>query len=409
MLMNNDLTTVAPTTEPEQKACAAGLRAAIISDLLEEQWPSMDLVADMLTESLRAQPAEAVVPTQIRPAMRWRLSRTPLLKNQRVVVNADRLLNRFVDYPRWLRGRAQDFDLFHVVDHSYSQVIHVLPRDRTVVTCHDLDTFRCLLDPAHEERPQWFRAMARKTLDGFRLAAHVITVSQATCDQLLSHGLFAAECVSVIPNGVHPSCSALPNPPADAIAAELIPDFCSGAWLLSVGNTLPRKRLDVLLRVFASVRRELPELRLLRVGGFTPNQIELIQELQLGNAVVTLPFLERDVLAAVYRRATLLLHTAEAEGFGLPVIEAMACGCPVVASDLAVLREVGGSAASYCPVADVAAWHQTLITLLEECLQRPSSWELRRMQGINWASRFSWAENARQTAGIYRKVMENAK
>jgi glycosyltransferase involved in cell wall biosynthesis len=327
----------------------------------------------------------------------------------RAVLNGDRLLNRFVDYPRWLRGRTQDFELFHVVDHSYSQLIHVLPCERTVVTCHDLDTFRCLLDPEHEDRPRWFRAMVRKILDGFRQAAHVITVSQSTCDQLLRHGLFAPEHVSVIPNGVHPSCSASPNSRADALAAELIPDLGNRVWLLSVGNTLPRKRLDVLLRVFASLHGELPEARLLRVGGFTSAQIELIQELQLGDAVVKLPFLERDVLAAVYRRGTLLLHTAEAEGFGLPVIEAMACGCPVVASDLAVLREVGGPAASYCPVADIAAWHQTLMPLLNERLQLPGSWELRRQQGIAWARRFSWAENARQTAGLYRKVMENAK
>jgi glycosyltransferase involved in cell wall biosynthesis len=315
-----------------------------------------------------------------------------------------------VDYPRWLRGRTQDFEVFHVVDHSYSQVIHVLPPDRTVVTCHDLDTFRCLLDAEHEDRPRWFRAMVQKILNGFCQAAHVITVSQATCDQLLSYGLFAPERISVIPNGVHPSCSATPHPEADAIAADLIPDGRkSVAWLLSVGNTLPRKRLDVLLRVFAKVHRELPETRLLRVGGFTPAQMELIEELQLGDAVVNLQFLDRDVLAAVYRRAALLLHTAEAEGFGLPLIEALACGCPVVASDLPVLREVGGPAASYSPVADIEAWQQTLIPLLNERLQQPGSWELRRQKGINWARRFSWAENARQTASIYRKVMENAK
>ena len=405
------LTSNVVTAMPEYAPAAppAPLRVAIVSDFLEEQWPSMDLVADMVTESFENQPAYGVAPTQLRPGMRRRLSSTPWLREQRGALNADRLWNRFVDYPRWLRARAQDFEIFHVVDHSYSQVIHVLPRERTVVTCHDLDTFRCLLDPEREARPSWFRAMVQKILDGFQKAAHVITVSQATCDELLSHGLFAAECVSVIPNGVHPSCSALPNPHADAIASRLIHDIGSGAWLLSVGNTLPRKRLDVLLRVFASVHRELPEARLLRVGGFTPDQLKLIEEFQLGDAIVTLPFLERDILAAVYRRGTLLLHTADAEGFGLPLIEAMACGCPVVASDLPVLREVGGPGASYCKVADIEAWHQTLLPLLEERLQRPSAWELRRQEGINWASRFSWAENARQTAEIYRKVMEKAK
>ncbi len=411
IMLTNDAATpvVSRPAGYEQVARELPLRVAIVSDLLEEQWPSMDLVADMLTQSFQTRPAYAVAPTQIRPPMRRRLSKAPLLGNNRAAVNGDRLLNRFVDYPRWLARRAQDFEIFHVVDHSYSQVLRVLPRERTVVTCHDLDTFRCLLDPEHERRPRWFRAMAQNILNGFCQAAHVISVSQATCDQLLRFGLVARERISVIPNGVHPACSPLPNPQADAIAAELVPDLGGGAWLLNVGNTLPRKRLDVLLRVFAGIQRDLPEIRLLRVGGFTAEQWQLIQDLHLMDAVVNLPFLERDVLAAVYRRGTLLLHTAEAEGFGLPVVEAMACGCPVVASDLSVLREVGGPAATYCTIADTEAWQRAVIPLLHERLQHPEAWELRRQQGITWARRFSWPENARQTAVIYRKVLENAK
>jgi glycosyltransferase involved in cell wall biosynthesis len=134
--------------------------------------------------------------------------------------------------------------------------------------------------------------------------------------------------------------------------------------------------------------------------------MKLIRELKLERAVVNLPFLERDVLAAAYRRATLLLHTAEAEGFGLPLIEAMACGCPVVASDLPVLREVGGAATSYCPVADVSAWKCTVLHLLQERLAHPSAWQLRCQEGLSWAARFSWVETARQTAQIYRNVMQ---
>jgi glycosyltransferase involved in cell wall biosynthesis len=158
------------------------------------------------------------------------------------------------------------------------------------------------------------------------------------------------------------------------------------------------------LRVFAEIKREMPEARLVRVGGFTEPQMKLIRELTIESAVVNLPFLERDVLAAVYRRATLLVHTAEAEGFGLPLIEALACGCPVVASDLPVLREVGGEAVSYCGVADVPAWKTSIIQLLQERLEHSRLWELRRQGGLSWATRFSWPENARQTAEIYRKV-----
>ena len=384
---------------------APPLRVAILCDFLEEQWPSMDIVGEMLGRYLSETCSDAVTATQCRPSWRPRISRVPIVRGK-LAANADRLINRFADYPRWLRDKCDDYDLFHLVDHSYAQLLHRLPRGRTVVTCHDLNTFRCVLDPAREVRPRWFRAMARRILDGFRQAAHVIAVSAATRDELLHYGLFPPGRVTVVPNGVHPSCSPLSDPAADAVAASLLPGPRDTVWLLNVGSPVPRKRLDVLLRVFSAIQREIPEVRLLRVGGsFTPAQLQLAAELNVENAVVSLPFLERDVLAAVYRRAALLLHTAEAEGFGLPLIEAMACGRPVVASDIPVLREVGGLATAFCPVADVDGWRDTVVRLLGERMLDKNAWELRRQQGIRHAARFSWSENARQTANIYRKVL----
>ena len=83
-----------------------------------------------------------------------------------------------------------------------------------------------------------------------------------------------------------------------------------------------------------------------------------MRELGFGDAIVVLPALDRSTLAAVYRRCALLLMPSEREGFGLPVLEALACGTPVVASDAPALREVGGYAAAYCPVDDLEAWHR---------------------------------------------------
>ncbi len=392
-----------PVTEQAHRPAA--LRVAVLSDYLEERWPSMDLVSDMLTNFLAAQTAAGIAAVQLRPALRQRLSRIPVVGRARAASNGDRLLNRFVDYPRWLRSRLSSFDLFHLVDHSYSQLVHVLPKGRAVVTCHDLDTFRCLLEPEREPRSRSFRAMSRRILDGFLQAAHVIAVSQATREELLRHKLFPADAITVIPNGVHPACSPKPDPQADALAASYMPE--EAVWLLNVGNTLPRKRVDVLLKVFAAVSREFPEARLLRVGGFTPAHLELIRELKIERVVSHLPYLDRSTLAAVYRRATLLVHTAEAEGFGLPLVEAMACGCPVAASDIPVLREVGGTAASFSALADMDAWRESLAQLLNEKRHQPDQWERRRQRSIAWAARYSWEENARRTADIYRKVMEN--
>ena len=381
-------------------------RIAIVRDLVEENWPSMELVPDMLFEHLNLHHSGEFAATQLCPPMQRYFRRLPLRGGRAFCFNADRLLNRFVNYPRWLHRRAPQFDLFHIIDHSYGQLLHNLPAERTVVTCHDLDTFRCLLDPAKESRPLWFRSMTQRILEGFRKAAHVIAVSGATRDEILRHGLVSPERVTVVHNGVHPSCSRLPDPATDDEAARLLPDDSGGTvWVLNVGSVAPRKRIDTLLRVFAAIRRNIPQARLVRVGGgFTPRQLHLARELNVENAVLVLPSLPRNILAAVYRRATLLLLPSEAEGFGLPLIEALACGCPVVASDIPVLREVGGPAAAYCPLADVDAWKDTALGIIRD--QNAS--ERHPGPGLAYASRFSWEENARQTAAIYKMVLERA-
>jgi len=216
--------------------------------------------------------------------------------------------------------------------------------------------------------------------------------------------------VTVISNGVHPSCSPLADPVADAEFRRLLPiDSSEGGWLLNVGSSMPRKRLDLLLRVLAAVRKEagkkVANVRLLRVGEkLTAEQRQLARQLGVESAVVELGSLSRQALAAAYRWARLLVHTAEAEGFGLPLIEAMACGCQVIASDLPVLREVGGAAATYRAVGDIEGWRDAIV----EALAVADALEERhfdREKAFANAARFSWSENAARTARVYEQVL----
>lgn len=373
-------------------------KLALVCDFLEERWPSMDLFGDMLFERVAVEHAAAFEVEQLRPTLRHRFSRLPGLGCAGLLWNADRFLNRFHDYPVWLKKRADRFDLFHLVDHSYSQLILDLPAERTVVTCHDLDTFKCILEPESDPRPRWFRAMAQRSLNGFLKAAHVICVSSFTRANILRHGLFAAGRITVIPPGVDPVFfSANPEPQAGAGGKM--------KYLLHVGSTIRRKRIDVLLRVFARVVRQLPGLQLMRVGGpLTTEQWRLAEELGIAGQIVQSPHLTKAQLAVVYQQAALALQTSDAEGFGLPVIESMACGCPVVASDIAPLKEAGGTAAEYCPAGDIEGWSETVIRLLGEREMSPEAWELRRLRARQHARGYTWSENANQTISVYQRI-----
>ena len=359
----------------------------------------MDLVGDMILGHLRAGHSGEVAAERVRPPFRRRLGRLG-----RKGHNVDRIWNRFVGYPHALRGLARrgEFDVYHVVDHSYAQLVHELPPGRAVVTCHDLDTFRCLLDPAREPRPRWFRALARRILTGLQQAAAVACISEATRAGLLAHGLVPAERLHLIPYGIAPEHDAAPDPPRDAEVEALLGP-AGPADLLHVGSTIPRKRIDVLLDVFAAVRRARPGARLIRVGGhLEPAQARQAEALGIAGAITSIPFLDRPRLAAVYRRAALVLQPSEAEGFGLPVAEAIACGAAVLASDLPALREAGGSVAAYRPVGDVAAWAEAALGLLDQRAADPGAWQARRDVGLARSAGFRWTTHAARLVPLYR-------
>ncbi len=380
-------------------------RIAILADFKDERWPSMDLVAEMLAHHLAAEHGDEFDVELVRPRFVGFRSGKGGTLNKRLF-NAGRLFNRFVIYPRWIARHRQRFDLFHIVDHSYSHLIHRLPAERCVVTCHDLDTFRCLLRPDAEPRSAAFRAMTARILDGLRSAGRVICGSHATHAEILRHGLIPADRLQVVYYGVHPLFTDRPDAVADAEFSRMLAERGIGnVYLLHVGGTQRRKRIDLLLRMFAAVSEAIPALSLVRVGGALEDRDrQLAAELEVAARILELPFIERRLLAAAYRNAAVLVIPSEAEGFGLPAIEAMACGIGVIASDIPVLREVGGEAAEYCPVGDIDAWSRAIAAAIR-AREQPHDRDGDRRAMLAQAARFSWSENAAATARIYRTML----
>jgi len=373
------------------------LRVAVLADMLEEGWTSMDLVASELVRCLQEEPALGIDPRLLRPrlltlAMPW----------HRRIPSWQRVINRFWLYRRTLPA-VRGLDVFHVVDHSYAHLVLHLPPGRTVVTCHDTDAFSPLVGGAHATGLPPF--LVKRIVEGLRRAAVVVCPSRVTAAAVVDSGLVPSSRVVVVPNGVDLEATDLET--RDTRAAPLLGPPGEFVDVLNVGSTIGRKRIDLLLKVFAEARRRYPRLRLVRVGGpFTASQERLARELGVRDHIVVLPLVDRTVLAAVYQRAALLLATSEREGFGLPVAEALAVGTPVIAADLPVVREVAADAATLVADPDERAWTSALCSLLDEHGTRPGSWLERVARARSRGAVFSWSRYARAMSAIYRETAD---
>jgi glycosyltransferase involved in cell wall biosynthesis len=380
------------------------LRVGILADMLEEGWPSMDLVADALLRELPGQRAWPVAPRLVRPRL------VPVIRRVRRGADgaggtADRVFNRFWLYRRALVGRSRDCDVFHIVDHSYAHLALALPRRRTIVTCHDTDTFRGFLTdgPIESGIP---RFLVSRLVAGLRRAALVACPTRATADEVVALKLASPERIRIAP---YAADLVAEDAGAARRAERLLASPTPTIDVLHVGSTIPRKRVDVLLEAFARVAARVPSARLLRVGGpLTAAQQAHATRLGVGGRVLVLPFLSRETLHAVYRRAAVLLLPSDREGFGLPVIEAMAAGLPVLARDLPVLREVGGTAAVFVEGTSAEVWAAAATRLLEERATSPDAWAARCSAARARAGCFSWQRYAAEMASLYQLVAARA-
>jgi glycosyltransferase involved in cell wall biosynthesis len=162
-------------------------------------------------------------------------------------------------------------------------------------------------------------------------------------------------------------------------------------FLFYPANRWPHKNHERLLEAFALVRRERPDLRLV-LTGWGHDRAPRPDGVETRGHVTT------DQLVELYRSAAALVYPSLYEGFGIPLVEAMACGCPVASSDAGPLREVGGDAACYFDPLSVEEMAQTIV----EVLERPPSGGLERTR------RFTWDECARRHDDVYRELASGA-
>jgi glycosyltransferase involved in cell wall biosynthesis len=193
--------------------------------------------------------------------------------------------------------------------------------------------------------------------------------------------------------------------PEDAQARALELGVPADGYLLSVATLEPRKGLDVLMAALAAVPlgRRLPLVLVGQPGWGGVEPLRLARDLGLRDGeVIVLGRLADSDLAAVMAAATAVVVPSRAEGFGLPVVEAMAAGTPVVTSADPALVEVGGDATLHAPVGDAAALAAALTDLLDQPALRRTMSE----RGLARAAQFTWERTATVLWALYRELLE---
>ncbi len=268
-----------------------------------------------------------------------------------------------------------------------------------VFTCHDLTFLTHPECHTLDNKIHCTTGVLRANLAG----AHFLAVSRATAAALEEQLGIAADRVEVIHHAPSPDLVPVPREEARRRLRERF--GVDGAPVLAVGTLEPRKNLERLLDAYAGLdgdlRRDHPLI--LAGGGGWRNQALLARIDAVGSAHRIDPEGDGD-LSLLYSAAAIFAYPSLAEGFGLPVVEAMACGAPVLTSNTSSLPEVAGDAACLVDPLDVEA----IRAALEKLLRDPDERERLRRLGRQRARQFSWAETARRTLDLYRRVAAGA-
>lgn len=319
---------------------------------------------------------------------------TPERLAQRFPIHA--LLSGFLKLPLTQSATiARNIDLFHATDHHIPRIAGV----PTVATVMDV------IPMLH---PEWIKNDLRSLKSwlfstAVRKADHIITISEHSKQDLVSHMKIAPERISVTPLGVEPVYFER----VSAVQRNAILDKhgLKPGFFLFVGTLQPRKNLLRLLQAFQqlpdAVRKEHP---LVIVGRDGWNNEELLPQLhameQKGEGR-WLSYLPQDDVMALLQSAAALMFPSLYEGFGLPVIEAFAAQCPVIASDTTSLPEVTGDAA--WPVDPYSV--ESISIAMQNVLAQPALRDQKIKLGLARAKNYTWDECARQTLQVYRKVL----
>ncbi len=297
--------------------------------------------------------------------------------------------------PRYvLRNKIE---LFHGTNYD----VPLWRRCATVLTIHDLSLL--LYPETHQKRS--VRRARRRTPLMARTADAIITPTESVQREVCELLNINAEKVFAIPEAARVSFRPMDFDSTREVRCKF---GCGDEFLLAVGTIEPRKNLDVLVTAFEEFARARPQskLKLVIAGGrgwLADPFFEALKNSPVRDRIVITDYLHDEELRALYASCRAFIYPSLYEGFGLPPLEAMACGAPVIASRIPALVEIAGKAASFFEPTDADKLLETILVLLEDANAR----EKFSFAGQTRAAEFSWQKAAHRTLEVYAIALQD--
>jgi glycosyltransferase involved in cell wall biosynthesis len=364
----------------------------VIARMMPE--PSMDIYADGIISGFRSiRPNWEII--DLKPHAFDRKSSSLLLRVQKYY-------ERFWRFPQQVTQQAGD--IFHIIDPSEAHITYWLKKKNksVVVTCHDLVNFYYWGNlKGSVELPLVSRGMWVHAVKGMKQADHVVAVSSMTAkdtNQILD---IEPARISVIPNAVEAAFQPLPEEIGESVRQKygVSPET---VCLLNVGANHPRKNISTILKAVEILKQQGLSIRFWKVGAdFTDEQKAFIQSQGLDNHVSYLGKPDKSTLIQIYNAADILIAPSVHEGFGITLLEAMACGIPVITSKVSAMPEVVGDAGVLVEPTD----YQAIADEVFHLHKNPDYYQNLVNKGLARAKLFTWEKTAEQIAEVYEKLV----
>jgi glycosyltransferase involved in cell wall biosynthesis len=310
----------------------------------------------------------------------------PWVSNSRI----DQILKR-IYFPMEVFRQSAGERIKHISSQGYAYTAPYLRKGPVVLTCHDLIPWTF-----HKNRGSFWKANIRS----IQRIEHIIAISEYTKKELVYHLGIPEGRVQVIPNGVDNQKF---HPVTDPVKpAYLHPE---DKVLLYAGSEETRKNLAVVLSALKELIRGMQGVKLIKAGGpgigiSQEACINEVNRLGLARHVIFTGTISDEELLKLYNIADAFVFPSLYEGFGLPPLEAMACGCPVIASDRTSIPEVVGDAGILLDPEDPEAWCNAMFRVLDE----PATRKTMKQRSLQRAKAFTWETCAHKTQELYRKI-----